>query len=1037
MTTVRDGFFEVLRSTGMTTVFSNPGSTEIPLVARWPPDIDFVLCLHEGSAVGAAAGWAVGSDGVGLALVHTTAGYANAIGAVATARANRIPLVLVVGQQDRRHLANQPFLTGELDGLAGTYPVFVATPTLASDVPGLVARARHEALLARGPAVVIVPMDDWLQPYDATARPAAPRELRSSSGVDEELCSMVADRLRAATSPVLVAGAGADDSSTWCALESLARSLGSRVWQEPFGSRAGFRQDSPIFAGHLPSGRSGVRSALSGHDLVLVVGTAALRQYSFEEGELFAAGVDVIVLTDDRSEATRSVADLVVFTSLPGFCQRLAESVIDPARSAGQGQSLDAESPHPAPRDRSDRGDPLVASDVFEALRARLAPDTIILEESPSSRRDLQDTLPARQPLTFLSAAMGGLGFALPAAIGLRMAKPTTPVVAVIGDGSSLYSFQGLWTAHKYGVGALFVILSNGGYAIMDRLTDGAGGVSPWPDFDEVNIAKLAESLGCPAQRVDSRDSLDELLDTVVPTLSSRTSPLVLDVALTSSRPKNRPLPLRHTRVKESNMALIGTDWNDNIFVDGWVAGAGGRITVTSPGTGATLGVVGAAAPSDVAQAAAAASRAQREWAARSPIERAAVLRRAGALWEEHSEELADWIVRESGSIPPKAALEVATAAQECYEAAGLPSHPLGEVLPSNEDRWSFARRRPAGVVTVIAPFNFPLILSIRSVAPALALGNAVLLKPDPRTTVCGGVALVEVFRAAGLPDGLLQLLPGGREVGEAMISAPEVRVVSFTGSTTAGRAVGALGAQHLKRTHLELGGNSALIVLPGADMKKAVSAGAFGSFMHQGQICMTTGRHLVHESIHEEYVDALAATADHLPVGDPASGHVALGPIIDQGQLDKIDQLVQHSVSAGARLAAGGKHEGLFYRPTVLADVTGDMPAWQEEIFGPVAPVRSFSSSEEAAALAQESDYGLSLGILGDVGEAMKLADAIPSGIIHINEQTVADEANAPFGGVAGSGTGSRFGGAAANIEAFTETQWLTVRPDIAPYPF
>jgi benzaldehyde dehydrogenase (NAD) len=263
------------------------------------------------------------------------------------------------------------------------------------------------------------------------------------------------------------------------------------------------------------------------------------------------------------------------------------------------------------------------------------------------------------------------------------------------------------------------------------------------------------------------------------------------------------------------------------------------------------------------------------------------------------------------------------------------------------------------------------------------------------------------------------------------------VRVVSFTGSTAAGRAVGALGAQHLKRTHLELGGNSALIVLPGADLTKAVSAGAFGSFMHQGQICMTTGRHLVHESLHDDYVDALAATADHLPVGDPAAGQVALGPIIDEGQLKKIDSIVQDSVAAGAKLAAGGTFEGLFYRPTVLAQVSGDTVAWREEIFGPVAPVRPFSTIEEAAALASENDYGLSLGILGEVGEAMKIADAIPSGIVHINEQTVGDEANAPFGGVAASGTGSRFGGAQANIEAFTETQWLTLRPEIAPYPF
>jgi len=471
--------------------------------------------------------------------------------------------------------------------------------------------------------------------------------------------------------------------------------------------------------------------------------------------------------------------------------------------------------------------------------------------------------------------------------------------------------------------------------------------------------------------------------------------------------------------------------------VGGWVPGSGGAADVVEPATGDVLGRVGVATQEDVTKAAAAAAQAQREWAAASYEERAAVLRRAGQLWLDHAAEIESWIVREAGSIPPKAALETHVASQECFEAAALPSLPSGSVLPSAEPRWSFARRRPVGVVSVIAPFNFPLILSIRSVAPALALGNAVLLKPDPRTAVCGGVALVRVFEEAGLPPGLLHLLPGDASIGEAVVTASEVRVISFTGSTRAGRIVGKIAAEHLKRAHLELGGNNALVVLPGADLAKAASAGAFGAFMHQGQICMTTGRHLVHTSIYDAYVEALAEKARHLPVGDPATGQVALGPLIDAGQRDRVDGLVQDTVRAGGRLAAGGTYEGLFYAPTVLADVTPDMPAYAQEVFGPVAPVVAFDTVEEAVRLASDSEYGLSLGILGDVGLAMQVADAVPSGIVHINEQTVADEANVPFGGVGASGTGSRFGGPEANLEAFTETQWLTVRGSIAPYPF
>jgi len=483
---------------------------------------------------------------------------------------------------------------------------------------------------------------------------------------------------------------------------------------------------------------------------------------------------------------------------------------------------------------------------------------------------------------------------------------------------------------------------------------------------------------------------------------------------------------------------LESSIWSGSIFTGRWRESAGGDAPVVEPATGEELSRIGIANPEDVARSASEAATAQAEWAQASFEERAAVLRRAGDLWERHASEIQEWIVREAGSPPGKAESETHTAAQECYEAAALASRPYGEMLRSAQPRMSFTRRVPAGVVGVIAPFNFPLILAIRSVAPALGLGNAVLLKPDPRTAVSGGVSIARVFEEAGLPAGLLHLLPGGADSGEALVVDPNVRVISFTGSTTAGRSVGELGARHLKRTHLELGGNSALIVLDDADLDLAASAGAWGSFLHQGQICMTTGRHLVHEAVVSRYVERLAEKASHLAVGNPHTDQVALGPIIDERQRDRIHALVTSSVDAGARLVAGGEYEQLFYKPTVLADVTRETPAYSEEVFGPVAPVASFRTEEEAVALANDTPYGLSLGILTrDVMKALALAERIPTGIVHINDQTVGDEAVAPFGGVGASGTGSRFGGAAANVEAFTETQWVTIQGDVTPYPF
>ncbi|MEV0830243.1 aldehyde dehydrogenase family protein [Nonomuraea rubra] len=484
---------------------------------------------------------------------------------------------------------------------------------------------------------------------------------------------------------------------------------------------------------------------------------------------------------------------------------------------------------------------------------------------------------------------------------------------------------------------------------------------------------------------------------------------------------------------------LDSVAWQANIYKNGtWTPARGGDYAVVEPATGGELGRMGLATPEDVAEAAASAAAAQREWAALPHTARAAVLRRAGDLWQRHAEEISGWNVREVGAVPGMAGFALHVAAEECYEAAALPGRAIGELLPSEQPRLSLARRVPAGVVAVISPFNVPIILGVRSVAPALALGNAVLLKPDPRTAVTGGTLLARVFEEAGLPPGVLQMLPGGPDVGEALITDPHVRVISFTGSTAVGRRIGELAGRHLKRAHLELGGNSALLVLDDADVDAAVNLAAWGSFFHQGQICMTTGRHLVADRLYDDFVERLAAKAGALPVGDPSAGEVALGPVIDAGQRDKIHRLVTDSVGQGARPASGGTYEGLFYRPTVLADVPLTAPAFAEEVFGPVAPVTRVSSAEEAAELAAAGEYGLSLGIVTrDVMRGLAVAERIPTGIVHINDQTVNDEANAPFGGVRASGTGSRFGGAAANVEAFTETRWITLRGEPPRYPF
>jgi benzoylformate decarboxylase len=522
---VRDAAFGVLRALGLTTIFSNPGSTEVPFLAGLPDDIRFVLALHEGSVVGLATGWALGRGEPALVVLHTLAGLGNAVGALATARLNRAPLVVLVGQQDRRHLAFEPFTAGRVAGLAGDYPVWVDQPARPQDVPGAVSRAYHEAETGRGPALVIVPMDDWAAPATDETEAAPARVLRAAAA-DAGAVSQLAELLAEAERPALVAGALADDAATWPALVALAERLGAPVFQESFGARAGFPQDPALFAGHLPADRTRLRAALEPYDVVLVVGGPAFRQYPYAEGALLPEGVRVAVVTDDPAEAHRSAGELAVLAPPGAVCAQLAGLV--PVRSGGGAPAP----PRPPALDPPAPGEPLRPAHVLAALAGRLPADAIVVEETPSSRPELHLRVPARRPLGFVSAAMGGLGFALPAAAGLKMALPERPVVAVVGDGSSLYSIQALWSAVHYRAGVVYVILVNGAYTVMDLLAEQAAGTAPWPEFPEVDVAAVAAGFGCEARRLSGHDELLQAFDEVLPRAAEREEPVLLAVAV-------------------------------------------------------------------------------------------------------------------------------------------------------------------------------------------------------------------------------------------------------------------------------------------------------------------------------------------------------------------------------------------------------------------------------------------------------------------------------------------------------------------------
>jgi benzaldehyde dehydrogenase (NAD) len=488
----------------------------------------------------------------------------------------------------------------------------------------------------------------------------------------------------------------------------------------------------------------------------------------------------------------------------------------------------------------------------------------------------------------------------------------------------------------------------------------------------------------------------------------------------------------------EQRAEAASDSWLDP-FLAGWQTGSGEPHEVREPATGRALLTLNLSTVEDVRRATQEAKAAQGAWANTGYQERARILRRAAEIYEAHRPEFGTWTQRETGAHRNKMHHEQNFTANELLAAAGVPWQPYGSLVPTTiAARLSMVRRVPVGVVGAITPWNSPSVLGMRVVAPALALGNAVVLKPDPQTPVCGGAVFAAIFKEAGLPDGLLQIVIGDAEVGEALVTDPNVDLVSFTGSTSVGRRVGALAGGLLKKVSLELGGNNPLIVLDDADVPAAASAGAYASFQFQGQVCFATGRHIVHRNVADEYVDLLAQKARGLRTGDPYREDVELGPIVNEQQLRRVDDIVQRSIrDGGARLVEGATYDGLFYRPTVLADVRLDSPAWTDEIFGPVAPVVTFSSDDEAVELANASEYGLSAGVFSrSISRGLAIANRIRAGMVHVNDQTINDEATIPFGGMGISGNGGRFG-AEANLDTFTQWQWLTVRDTPGSFPY
>jgi acyl-CoA reductase-like NAD-dependent aldehyde dehydrogenase len=479
--------------------------------------------------------------------------------------------------------------------------------------------------------------------------------------------------------------------------------------------------------------------------------------------------------------------------------------------------------------------------------------------------------------------------------------------------------------------------------------------------------------------------------------------------------------------------------WNQLSIGGQWKEGSSNRYaTVTNKFNDEVLAEIKLASIVDIDHAYETAKNAQVDWANTSPHQKAGVLEKAAQILAERRDEIVQMLVEESGSSQLKANVEVDASIGDVKEAVNYSFQMNGSILPSvipgKENR---VYRNPVGVIGAITPWNWPFYLSIRVVAPAIATGNAIVLKADSQTPITGGLMIAKIFEDAGLPKGVLNVVAYDvEEIGDYFVEQPIPRVISFTGSTAAGKHIGGIAGKNLKKAALELGGNNALVVLDDADVDQAVAAAAFGKFMHQGQICIATNRIIVDRKVYPEFVAKFKETTSKIKAGNPAEPDTTIGPLINKKQAQRIIDLIDQSIAEGAKLEIEGKLEGNVMTPYVLSDVTNDMAIAKNEIFGPVAAIIPVDSEEEAIRIANESDFGLSGAVhSGSLERGINVAHQIETGMIHVNDQTVNVEPNVPFGGEKFSGLG-RYCGEWA-LEEFTTVKWISVQKKPRQYPF
>ena len=513
MPTVREASFDLFRAHGMTTMFGNPGSTELPMLAEFPADFRYLLGLQEAVVVGMADGFALASGKTTVVNLHTAPGVGNAMGAIFNAQANHSPLLITAGQQARAQITLQANLTNR-DATRMPHPLvkWSNEPPRAEDVPLALAHGAHLAgLPPRGPVFVSLPMDDWYAEVDeADAGAAIARQVSGRAVADPEAVRALAERLDAAANPVLVAGPDIDASGGWELAVALAERQRLPVWASPAtgGVRLGFPENHPHFRGVLPPAIGPVGQTLEGHDLIVVVGSSVFPYYPHIPGPLLPEGAELIAITSDPDEAARAPMGDAIVADVKLTLEALLAAVPESGRAAPE--------PNPGPGEIPPT-DPINASTVHSALREVLPDDAIVVLESPSSTLALRNQLRLSRPGSYYFSAGGGLGFGLAASVGVQLAQPDRPVVCVLGEGSAQYAITAFWSAVAYRVPVTFLVLRNEEYAILKWFAEveqvsGAPGL----DLPKLDVAAVAEGYGVKAHRAADRDELSAALATAL-----------------------------------------------------------------------------------------------------------------------------------------------------------------------------------------------------------------------------------------------------------------------------------------------------------------------------------------------------------------------------------------------------------------------------------------------------------------------------------------------------------------------------------------